>query len=52
MQWIEVLLWLDASPSSRNDEPLLTICLIPLALLAEVWDPLSGSTFVLSMREQ
>ena len=45
MQWVEGLLWLDGPSAHGLVNQLLTICLIPLALLAQAWCPLFGSTF-------
>lgn len=47
MQWVEAALWLDGPVPHGTVNQLLTIGLIPLALLAEAWGPLFGSTFVL-----
>ncbi len=45
MQWAEGLLWLDGPQPHGAVNQLLTIGLIPLALLAQAWGPLFGSTF-------
>ena len=45
MQWVEGLLWLDGPTPHGALNQLLTVWLIPLALLAQAWGPLFGSTF-------
>ncbi len=50
MQWVEGLLWLDGPTPHGTVNQLLTIGLIPLALLAQAWGPLFGSTFELPVR--
>ncbi len=45
MQWVEGFLWLDGPRLHGALNQLLTIGLIPLALLAQAWGPLLGSTF-------
>ena len=45
MQWVEGFLWLDGPTPHGTINQLLTVGLIPLALLAQVWGPLFGSTF-------
>ena len=45
MQWVEGLLWLDGPTPHGAVNQLLTIALIPLALLVQAWGPLFGSTF-------
>ncbi len=52
MQWVEGALWLDGPMPHGTVNHLLTIGLIPLALLAEAWGPLFGSTFVLPVRRR
>lgn len=50
MQWVEGILWLDGPKPHGAVNQLLTIGLIPLALLAQAWGPLLGSTFALPVR--
>src|SRR4249920_222274 len=50
MQWVEGLLWLDGPRPHGLINQLLTVALIPLALLAQAWGPLFGSTFDLPVR--
>jgi hypothetical protein len=50
MQFVEGLLWLDGPTPHGTVNQLLTVGLIPLALLAQVWGPLFGSTFELPVR--
>jgi hypothetical protein len=50
MQWVEGFLWLDGPAPHGVINQLLTIGLIPLALLAQAWGPLLGSTFDLPVR--
>src|SRR6187399_1798880 len=50
MQWVEGLLWLDGPTPHGVVNQLLTVGLIPLALLAQAWGPLFGSTFELPVR--
>jgi hypothetical protein len=50
MQWVEGILWLDGPAPHSPLNQLLTIGLIPFALLAQVWGPLFGSTFDLPVR--
>jgi hypothetical protein len=45
MQWVEGFLWLDGPMPHGLINHLLTVGLIPLALLAQAWGPLLGSTF-------
>ena len=45
MQWVEGILWLDGPTPHGTANQLLTVGLIPLALLAQAWGPLFGSTF-------
>src|SRR5262245_33900582 len=52
MQWVEGLLWLDGPTANGCVNQMLTVCLIPLALLAEAWGPLLGSTFDRPVRER
>jgi hypothetical protein len=47
MQWVEGLLWLDGPAPHGFVNQVLTIGLIPLALLAQAWGPLLGSTYAL-----
>jgi hypothetical protein len=48
MQWVEGALWLDGPAPDGFVNQLLTIGLIPLALLAQAWGPLLGSLFRLA----
>ena len=50
MQWVEGFLWLDGPTPHGVVNQLLTVGLIPLALLAQAWGPLFGSTFDLPVR--
>ena len=50
MQWVEGVLWLDGPTSDGFVNRVLTVGLIPLALLAQAWGPLLGSTFALPVR--
>src|SRR6187549_2638649 len=50
MQWVEGFLWLDGPSAHGAVNQLLTVALIPLALLAQVWGPLFGSVFELPVR--
>ncbi len=52
MQWVEGALWLDGPMPHGAVNQLVTIGLIPLALLAQAWGPLFGSTFVLPVRNR
>ena len=52
MQWVEGALWLDGPTPSSCGNQLLTIVLIPLALLAQAWGPLLGSLFVLPVQRR
>jgi hypothetical protein len=52
MQWVEGLLWLDGPVPHGLVNQLLTVGLIPLALLAQAWGPLLGSTFDLPVRRR
>ena len=52
MQWVEGMLWLDGPLPHGTVNQLITIGLIPLALLAEAWGPLFGSTFVVPIRRR
>lgn len=45
MQWVEWLLWLDGPKPHGAVNQLLTVALIPAALVVQVWGPLFGSTF-------
>jgi hypothetical protein len=45
MQWVEGFLWLDGPTPHGVVNRLLTVGLIPPALLAQAWGPLLGSTF-------
>lgn len=50
MQWVEGFLWLDGPTPHGAVNQLLTIGLIPLALLVQAWGPLLGSTFDVPIR--
>ncbi len=50
MQWVEGLLWLDGPTPHGLVNQLLTIGLIPLALLVQAWGPLLGSMYSLPVR--
>jgi hypothetical protein len=50
MQWVEGFLWLDGPTPHGVVNQILTVGLIPLALLAQAWGPLFGSTFDLPVR--
>lgn len=50
MQWVEGFLWLDGPTPHGAFNQLLTVGLIPLALVAQAWGPLLGSTFALPVR--
>jgi hypothetical protein len=52
MQWTEAVLWLDGPKPHGIVNQLVTIGLIPLALLAQAWGPLFGSTFDRPVRER
>ncbi len=52
MQWVEGVLWLDGPTPHGALNQLLTIGLIPLALLAQAWGPLFGSTFDQPVRDR
>lgn len=45
MQWVEAALWIDGPTPHGLVNQVLTVGLIPLALLAQAWGPLLGSTF-------
>jgi hypothetical protein len=45
MQWVEGFLWLDGPLPHGMVNKFLTIALIPIALLAQAWGPLLGSTW-------
>jgi hypothetical protein len=50
MQLVEGLLWLDGPSPHGAVNQVLTVGLIPLALLVQAWGPLFGSTFALPVR--
>jgi hypothetical protein len=52
MQWVEGALWLDGPTSDGFANQLLTVGLIPLALLAQSWGPLLGSLFFLPVQRR
>ncbi|MFT4628378.1 MAG: hypothetical protein ACI8PZ_007073 [Myxococcota bacterium] len=45
MQWVEGLLWMSDPSDCGTIDQLLTVVAIPLALLAQPWGPLIGSTW-------
>ena len=47
MQWVEGVLWLEGPTPHGLINQVLTIGLIPFALLAQAWGPLLGSTYEL-----
>ena len=52
MQWTEAVLWLEGPKPHGIVNQLVTIGLIPLALLAQAWCPLFGSAFDRPVRER
>ena len=52
MQWTEAVLWLDGPKPHGIVNQMVTIGLIPLALLAQAWGPLFGSAFDRPVRER
>lgn len=50
MQWVEGALWLDGPEPSGWTNQLLTVALIPLALLGQAWGPLLGSAYDVPIR--
>lgn len=52
MQWVEGALWLDGPRPHGAVNQLLTIGLIPLALLVQAWGPLFGSAFDQPVRQR
>jgi hypothetical protein len=52
MQWVEGLLWLDGPTPGGFVNRVVTVGLIPLALLAEAWGPLLGSLFEFPLRQR
>jgi hypothetical protein len=52
MQWTEAVLWINGPLPHGMLNQLVTIGLIPLALLAQAWGPLLGSTFDRPVRER
>jgi len=52
MQWVEAALWLDGPTPHGAVNQLLTIALIPLALLVQAWGPLLGSAFDAPVRQR
>ncbi|XOF32237.1 MAG: hypothetical protein ACL93V_09270 [Candidatus Electrothrix sp. YB6] len=52
MQWTEAILWLDGPTPHGMVNQLVTVALIPLALLAQAWGPLFGSAFDRPVRER
>ncbi len=52
MQWVEGALWVDGPVPHGVVNQVLTIGLIPLALVVQAWGPLLGSTFVMPVRER
>ena len=45
MQWVEGFLWLDGPLPHGTVNKILTVALIPIALLAQAWGPLLGSAW-------
>jgi hypothetical protein len=52
MQWTEAVLWINGPIPHGMLNQLVTIGLIPLALLAQAWGPLLGSTFDRPVRKR
>lgn len=52
MQWVEGALWLDGPLPQGTLNQILTVGLIPLALVAQPWGPLFGSTFVMPVHKR
>ena len=52
MQWTEAVLWINGPIPHGMLNQLVTIGLIPLALLAQAWGPLLGSTFARPVRKR
>jgi len=52
MQWVEGALWLDGPTPDGFVNQVLTIGLIPLALVAQPWGPLLGSLFAVPVRHR
>ena len=52
MQFVEGLLWLDGPTPHGAINQLLTICLIPVALLTQAWAPLFGSIYRLPVGQR
>ena len=52
MQWVEAALWLDGPTQRGTINGLLTVAIIPLALLSEAWGPLLGSIYKLPIRSR
>jgi len=52
MQWVEGALWIDGPRPHGMVNQVLTVGLIPLALLAQAWGPLLGSTYDLPVRQR
>jgi hypothetical protein len=52
MQWVEGALWVDGPVPHGTVNQVLTIGLIPLALLVQAWGPLFGSTFVMPVQQR
>lgn len=52
MQWVEGFLWLEGPTPHGVVNQVLTVGLIPLALLAQAWGPLLGSTYDLPVRQR
>jgi hypothetical protein len=52
MQWVEGALWLDGPQPDGVTNQVLTVAMIPLALLTQAWGPLFGSVFVVPVRNR
>jgi hypothetical protein len=52
MQWVEGALWLDGPTPHGFVNHVLTVDLIPLALLGQAWGPLLGSLFEVPARQR
>lgn len=52
MQWAEGALWLDGPTPQGTTNRLLTVAVVPLALLAQAWGPLLGSAFERPVRDR
>ena len=52
MQWVEGLLWLDGPLPHGTVNKILTIALIPVALVAQAWGPLLGSAWAIPISKR